>query len=322
VTQASFWDEDTLGVLYRPGHTFAKIAGTLRGFRRRAEILRHVSRFDVVYIHLEAAPIGPPLVEAALFALGKHVIYDIGDAIFIPKTSPVNRLAAPFRRRSKVAWIARRAREVTAINAYVRDWALDHTPYVTLLPTTIDETYHRRRTPPVRRSRPVVGWTGTHSTLPFLELVRPALRKLARDHDFVFRVICDTAPDFSELPGFEFVRWNKESEIEDLEVLDVGLMPMSDEEFSKGKGGFKAIQYGALEIPCVVSDVGSGREVVVDGRTGFVVPNEVDAWVDRIGRLLRDAELRQSMGRAARPHVLATYSVAAQTPKFLALFNA
>jgi glycosyltransferase involved in cell wall biosynthesis len=321
VTQASFWDPSTLAVLYAPGHTLAKISGTLRGLARRVALLPRVAGYDWVFIHLEATPIGPPLIEAMLFLMKKRVVYDIDDAIFIAKTSAVNRLAAPFRWRSKVAWTARHAHRVSAVNPFVESWAASRARRVTRVPTTIDETYHRRRNERPRDGLPMIGWTGTFSTARFLDLVRPALRELALRHEFVFRVICDVDPQFPDLPHYEFVRWRRETEIEDLERLDIGLMPVMDEEFSKGKVGFKAIQYGALEIPAVVSDVGSGAEVVADGITGYVVPNQTAAWVERLDTLLSSAELRAQMGRAARPHVLSTYSVTAQTPRYVALFS-
>jgi glycosyltransferase involved in cell wall biosynthesis len=308
-------------VLYAQGHTLAKILGTVRGLARRVALLPRAAGYDWVFIHLEATPIGPPVIEALLFLMKKRVVYDIDDAIFIAKTSAVNRLAAPFRWRSKVAWTARHAHRVSAVNPFVETWASDRARRVTRLPTTIDESYHRRRHPRPPGGRAMIGWTGTFSTARFLDLVRPALIELARRHDFTFRVICDVDPKFPELPNYEFVRWRRETEIEDLERLDIGLMPVIDEEFSKGKVGFKAIQYGALEIPAVVSDVGSGAEVVADGHTGYVVPNETAAWVERLDALLSSPALRESMGNAARPHVLSTYSVAAQTPRYISLFS-
>jgi glycosyltransferase involved in cell wall biosynthesis len=101
----------------------------------------------------------------------------------------------------------------------------------------------------------------------------------------------------------------------------VGLMPVPDDPFSRGKVGFKAIQYSALEIPPVVSDVGSGREVVVDGQTGLVLPNETGAWQAALAALLDDPARRRRMGLAARDYILARYSIPAQRPNYLGLFG-
>src|SRR5205807_3895857 len=117
--------------------------------------------------------------------------------------------------------------------------------------------------------RPVIGWTGTKSTTYYLDLVRPALRRLAAMREFDLLVIADVDPGFPEIANYRFVPWRKETEIEDLMRIDIGVMPVPDDLWVRGKVGFKAIQYAALEIPAVVSDVGSGREVVDDGVTGL-----------------------------------------------------
>ncbi len=326
VRQEPFLDEETTRIIHQAGHTPEKVSGVLRGFVRRVALLRQARDFDFVFIHLEAAPVGPPVIEAALFAMGKPVIYDIDDLIFVAKTQRANWLAAPFRWRSKVAWTAKHAKSVVGVNPFLVDWARQHNPDTRLIPTTIDPTRHR----PAPRAgvsdaseanqTPRLGWTGTRTTAPYLDVIRPALAELERTHRFTLRVVCDRDPGFS-LERYEFVPWREATEIEDLWPIDVGVMPVPDDGFSKGKVGFKAIQFSALEIPCVVSDVGSGREVVQDGVTGLVVPNTTDAWVGALRRLLEDAAARRTMGQAARGRVLATYSIPAQTQSYLSLFQ-
>ncbi|MCC7384169.1 MAG: glycosyltransferase family 4 protein [Deltaproteobacteria bacterium] len=321
VDEVGFLDEDTWRLLYKPGHTADKVRGVLAGFRRRLLLLRKARHYDYVFIHLEAAPIGPPLIELALLALKRKIIYDIDDAIFVAKTSKENRLASMLRWRSKVAFLARRAYKVTAVNPFLVDWARQFRGDVILLPTTIDPSYHRPPTVRVASPRPILGWTGTKSTAPFLDLVRPVLVRLQDEVDFEFRIIADADPGLADLRHCRFVKWSQETEIADLQTFDVGLMPVPDTLFSKGKVGFKAIQYSAVGIPSVVSDVGSGREVVEDGRTGYVVPNTEEAWYRALRCLLRNTELRQQMGSAAREFILRRYSIPAQTPNYVGLFT-
>jgi glycosyltransferase involved in cell wall biosynthesis len=321
VTQESFLDAETQAILHKPGHTKEKVRGVLFGFVRRVRMLARAPGYDYVFIHLEAAPIGPPVIEAALLALRRRLVYDIDDAIFLARTSKENRLISRFRWRSKVGWLARRSHKVTAVNPYLVEWAKQFNDEVFLIPTTIDPNYHRPAAVRLHKPRPMLGWTGSRSTMYFLDLIRPALGELAKTRDFTLRVVCDRDPGFPDLPHYEFVRWRQATEIEDLQPMDVGLMPVSDEEFSKGKVGFKAIQYSAMEIPPVVSGVGSGPEVVEHGKTGLVLPNTTEAWVQGLGGLLDDAELRQAMGRAARDKILKRYSVPAQTESYLGLFR-
>ena len=321
VEQRGFWDDATWRILYARGHLLGKLRGLVMGFARRLGDLVRARRADYVFIHLEAAPVGPPLIEWALLAMRKKIVYDIDDAIFIARTSRENWLASRLRFRSKVKFIARHAYKVITVNTFLRDWASSYHPNATVVPTTIDPAYHRplpEKRDPARR--PVLGWTGTRTTLSYLELVRPVLRRLAADRDFDVVVIADVDPGFAELANYRFVPWRKETEIEDLMRIDIGLMPVPDDEWVRGKVGFKAIQYAALEIPAVVSDIGSGRDVVDDGITGRVVPNDEDAWVRALTELIDDPARRRRLGAAAREKILSYYATTAQADTYVRLF--
>lgn len=322
VEQQPFWDEETWGILYEPGHVPAKIRGLLRGFRRRLGSLVRARDYDYVFVHLEVAPIGPPLIELALITMRKRVIYDIDDAIFIARTSKENWLASRLRFRSKVGFLTKHAYKVITVNPFLCDWARRYHPGAIVVPTTIDPAYHC----PIpgardRSRRPVIGWTGSKSTIHYLDLVRPALTKLAAIRDFDLLVIADADPGFPGLANYRFIPWRKDTEIEDLRRIDIGLMPLPDDLWVRGKVGFKAIQYAALEIPAVVSDVGSGREVVEDGVTGIVVPNDESAWLAALTELLDDVARRQKLGAAARAKILSHYSVPAQAETYVRLFS-
>lgn len=321
VTQASFWDDATWKVLYKPGHRAQKVRGTIAGFLRRLSLVLRSGEYDYVFIHLEATPIGPPIVEALLLLLRKRLVYDIDDAIFMARTSKSNRIVSALRWRSKVGFVAKHSYKVTAVNPFLEEWAKQFNEHVVLVPTTIDPEYHRPAREPESHPVPVLGWTGSHSTAPYLDFIRPVLAELQKEHRFRLRVICDVDPGFPEISDYEFVKWREESEIRDLQSIDIGLMPVPDTTWARGKVGFKAIQYSAVGIPPIVSDVGSGREVVDDGRTGLVVPNEPEAWRQALIRLISDPALRRQMGEAARAHVLARYSIPAQTPTYVGLFQ-
>lgn len=321
LTIESFFDSAGYHVLYKPGHTLRKALSVLSGFCRRIAMLRRARRFDYVFIALEATPVGPPVIEWALFQLGCRIVYDIDDVIFMSRTSEVNRLVARFRWRSKVAYIARHSHRVTGCNKFLRDWAAQHNPQAIVLPTTIDSTYYCPPDHRPARRRPVIGWTGSRSNLPYLDLVTPALRRLQESYDFEFRVICDQPPKPLGIRHYQYVKWNAETEVEDLAHLDIGLMPVPDDLWAKGKVGLKAIQYSALEIVPVASDSGSGPEVVLNGVTGLLVKNTDDEWTDALRWMLEHPERWAEMGRAAKAHILATYSVSAQAENYVRLFQ-
>ena len=319
----SFLDEPTMAVLYTSGNLARKLLGVLRGFGRRLGMLRRVRQYDFVFVYREASPVGPPLIEWALFMMGCRVIYDFDDAIFIAQRSRANPFMPYIRCAWKVDYITRRAHMVTVCNPYLVEWAGARTSHVSLIPTTIDEDYHRppAAAPGPRPAMPIIGWTGTHSTARYLDLVRPALVELQKRHEFEFRVICDTDPGFPELWHYRFVKWQMHSEIEDLSQFQIGLMPVPEEAWAHGKVGFKAIQYGALGIVQVVSAVGSGHEVVENGESGFVVQNDTASWVSALDRLLSDPARAAEMGEHARQFILSRYSVRANLGAYLQLFD-
>jgi glycosyltransferase involved in cell wall biosynthesis len=321
VRQEPFLDPATMKILYQPGHTREKVLGVLGGFRRRLALLLEARRYDYVFVHLEAAPIGPPVIEAALVALGCKIIFDIDDAIFISVTGAENRLVSRFRWRSKVAWTAKHSYKVVGVNPFLVDWARQFNDQVFLIPTTIRPEVHRPAPADFQHGpRPVIGWTGSRSTAPYLKTIESALQELEKTHEFTFRAICDRDPALG-LRHYEFVPWKAATEIEDLWPIQIGVMPVPDVKFAKGKVGFKAIQYSALGIVPVVSGVGSGPEVVEHGVTGLVVENTDKAWVKALAGLLDDTDARVRMGQAARDKILATYSTTAQGPNYLGLFQ-
>ena len=318
----SFLDMETMRILYKPGHVFKKVTNVLAGFLRRVAGLRRVFDYDYIFIHREATPIGPPFIEAALFLLQRRVIFDFDDAIFISKTSKVNRIVAFAKWSSKIRFISRHSERVAVCNSYLVNWVKQYNPNAVLLPTTIDLAYHKPiAKAPVSTRRPVIGWTGTQSTMVYLDLVREALAELQKNYDFEFRVICDVDPQFPALKNYRFIKWNLHSEIEDLAGMDIGLMPVPQGQWEQGKVGFKAIQYSGVAAVPVVSSTGSGHEVVLQGKPGFVVDHDCSAWAAALSSLLDNPSQLQAMGQAAREYIDSRYSVRSQVPTYMSLFG-
>ena len=319
----AFLSTTAMAVVYRPGHLLMKTWGVIWGFLRRIRLLFSMSEYDYAFIFREATPLGPPFFEAALFFLNCRVIYDFDDAIYLTKTSDANKVVSFAKCSSKVRFITRRAWKVSVSTAFLMNWARQYNDNVVLLPTTVDLDYHRPiYKAPLNTRRPVIGWTGSHSTVPYLELVRPALGQLQVRYDFEFRVICDVDPKLTELKNYRFVPWRLISEIEDLAAIDIGLMPLPQGEWESGKAGFKAIQYSGVGAVPVVSSTDVGHTVVIDGQTGFVVDdNSSEAWVRAIGRLLENPSLINEMGKLGREFVKRQFSVDSQQQRFLSLFS-
>lgn len=168
------------------------------------------------------------------------------------------------------------------------------------------------RQPTANTNLPVIGWTGTHSTLKQLTPLFPLLQELHNEIPFRFLLIADIPPQ--SMPDFiEFRKWKKETEIEDLLEMDIGVMPLYNTDWERGKCGFKALQYQALGIPAVASDVGVNTTVVKNGLTGFIceeAPFVKDLkWKNNLRSLLTDANLTRDLGLAGRSHIQSNYSI-------------
>jgi glycosyltransferase involved in cell wall biosynthesis len=314
---APFWDGRTWEILYRPGRAVSKALGLATGFARRLALLARLSLYDAVYVHREMSPVGPPIFEwIAARVFRKPIVYDFDDAIWLENVSSANPFAGRFKNYRKVAKICGWADRVSAGNEFLANFARRFNEQVVVFPTVVDTDRHHNRVRHESGGAPVIGWTGTHSTVEFLRPVVPLLQALSRKVPFEFTVIADREPEF-QADNLRFVRWNRQTEIEDLLRFDIGVMPVPDNEWTRGKCGFKIIQYMSLGIPPVASPVGVNRQIIENGVDGFLCATEKE-WRDALERLLTDPDLRTRMGGAARDKVVREYSVAANEDRFLA----
>jgi hypothetical protein len=201
------------------------------------------------------------------------------------------------------------AAAVVAGNDHLAAYAGRYNDRVSVVPSTVSLREYQERPQPDPDRMPVVGWTGSHSSVPYLSLVRGPLQELRKRRPFRLLIV---GVEHFEIAGVdvECRPWSAASEVRDLWDMDVGIMPLPDEPWARGKCGMKAIQYMGIGIPAVVSPVGANREIVGDAITGFHAATGAE-WVDRLDRLLADADLRRRLGAAARESVRLRYSAEA-----------
>lgn len=315
----SFIDENTWSILYKQGFAFQKVFGIIKGFLRRFWLLTKLDRFDFVFVHREATPLGFPIIEWLIAKVcKKKLIYDFDDAIWLPNTSSENRLISWLKFPEKIKRIISWSYKISAGNQYLMDYASQYKPAVIYNPTTIDT--EKRHLPVHEETNKVaIGWTGTHSTLKYLEMVRKPLEILTQTCEFDFVLIADKAPE-EAFPNQRFFFWNKESEIDDLNQIHIGIMPLVDDHWSRGKCGFKALQFMALEKPVLVSPVGVNEEIVETGVNGFHCVTEED-WLTQLKLLIEDQSLRIRLGKKGREKVTLAYSVKSNQENFNGLFG-
>lgn len=316
VTVRPFYTREFFRLVYEPGRYGRKAAFVARQLLDRLISLGSRDQYDLVFLYREMFPVGPPLLEWALSRPGgPAVVYDFDDAIFLPNTSETNRIVSFFKYPQKVATIIRRSDHVIAGNRYLADYARAHNDAVTVIPTCVDTTKLVPRLAQADDAAPpIVGWIGSPTTAPYLLGLGDVLRRVRRAHPTVLRV--SGAGRDVEMPGVDVsnLPWSLDEEVSLFNGCDIGVYPMPDDEWTKGKCGFKAIQFMSCGVPVVASAVGVNREIIEDGVNGYLASTE-DEWVEKIGRLAADSTLRRRMGEAGRATVEERYSLRVNAPR-------
>jgi glycosyltransferase involved in cell wall biosynthesis len=319
ITWAAFEDAGLHSILYAAGRTLDKLRLVTRAIGRRVSVLRRVRDYDLVYVYREAALLGPAVFERWVKRAGVPLVFDFDDAVWLPYKSPTNGYLSLLKfGPSKTRAVCRIADHVMAGNSHLAAYAHQVNHRVTVVPTTIDT--HKYRLPASGAADgSLIGWSGSHSTVAHLDILRGALQKLAGKERFRLRVV--GAPNY-ELDGVdvEALPWRSQSEVADLGPINIGVMPLPDDRWSKGKCGLKALQYMALGIPAICSPVGVNTEIIRDGENGMLAATE-DEWVEKLAQLLRSAELRARLGRAGRATVEGGYSATVHAPRVLRIFE-
>lgn len=312
-----FEDEALHRVLYAPGMIARKAQLVLAAMRRRFALARAANGYDVALIYREATMVGPAVVERWLRRRGIPLVYDFDDPIWLPYTSPSNGALARLKFPNKTASICRLASVVTVGNRLLAEYASRHSANVHVVPTTIELDRYPARTVYDEPSRVTLGWTGSHSTLAFLEQLRDPLRVLAERDPYRLVIISHSA-DY-RLQGVDVdtlaVRWSADAEATDLAQMDIGLAPFPDTGWTPWRCHGKVLQYMALGIPVVASPVGVVSDYIADGETGFLARTECE-WVEKLSRLIRDRDLRARIGAAGRRVVEQRFSASGWADAF------
>jgi glycosyltransferase involved in cell wall biosynthesis len=298
------------------------LRGALHGLhaaRRIADVPR-VARFDAVVIQRDLIAHLVPWIEEAMARVNPRIVLDIDDPIHLePPTRPP---AWPFRLfwdRNKLHRLVPLAREVIVANRVLREEVASLGVPVSVVPTSVDTArWTPAKTP--RGDRWVIGWIGSPWTTPSLEIVAPALRALAEEIPCVLRAVgADRSlkERMKQLaPGLpvEVLPWREEEEVACVRAFDVGIMPLSDDPWSRGKSATKLLQYMACGVPALASPVGANCDVVKHGVNGLLA-EDTSAWVRALRRLANDEALAERLGREGRATVESEYSVEVSAPK-------
>lgn len=313
--------EKTDRIFYHPKSIFRKVLIFINFVLLR---LRHViqsSFYDVIFIQREAFMMGTTFFEYQFKRSGAKIIYDFDDAIWHHDVSEANKKFAKLKKPEKTGNIIAMSDLVIAGNDYLRKYALQFNSNVVIIPTTIDTDEYVRKDYHENKKTICIGWSGSITTIKHFSLATTALEQLkAKYGDAIYFKVIGDESYINEKLLIKGIAWNRETELDDLSEIDIGLMPLPDDEWSKGKCGLKGLQYMALEIPTVMSPVGVNTEIIEEGVNGFLAAGDKE-WVDKISMLIDDVQLRKNIGKAARQTVVKKYSIHSQREKYLELIN-
>jgi glycosyltransferase involved in cell wall biosynthesis len=270
-----------------------------------------VVRYDVVFVQKLPLPFASGVFVRAMRRLNDNVVFDFDEALYV-------------RRETEAREVVRASKCVVVGNDHLRDFARRYNRRVTVIPTPIDTRHytptaigeHESRRPDVV----TIGWMGTSHQLKYLEGMEDVLASLGKSCRIRLKVVSNGQPKFKLFADYVFIPWRRQEELRDLWSFDIGIMPLNDDEVSRGKCGFKLLQYMAMGRPCVASPIGVNTQMIQHGVNGFLAGTKQE-WRDRLYTLASSKSLRQTMGRAGRRIVCDSYSLDQMTPKLEAVLR-
>jgi len=320
-----YMDMNMWRVAYERGRYCSKLLGVFRGHMRRIRDLFRVARYDIVYVFMWVTPFGTTIFERAVRALARRLIVNIEDNVLVeqmlPKEHNPNAIVAMFKGPWKARFLIRTADHVITSSPALNDFslAINERCACTYISSSVDTDRFVPANPYSNERIVTIGWTGTFSSKVYLDILRGVFQELSKRVKYKLKVIGNFA---YELPGvdLEVVRWTKEREVEDLQTFDIGVYPLPIDDWVLGKSGLKAIQYMAFGLPTVATEVGTTPMLIRHGENGVLVKTE-DEWLDALETLVRQPDLRRSLGEAARRDAVAKYSTQAISGQYRGILS-
>ncbi len=308
--------------LYHSQNLLDKAEIFLRGFFRRLKDVWQAKDFDIIYIYREAFMTGSLFFEKRFKKSGAAIIFDFDDAIWLNTVSDANRSLQWLKRPEKVNEIMALSDMVITGNSYLAGYAKKFNPHVTVFPSTIDLDYYRIDGDQKHINETIsIGWSGSHTTIAHFETILPVLITLKNKYGkkIKFEVYGDPTYKNEELE-IKGAAWSFDTEVATINAFDIGIMPLPDDNWSKGKCAMKGLQYMGLGVPAVMAAVGINVDIIEDGINGFLAFTEKD-WVEKLSLLIESKELRVQLGITGRRTVEEKFSAQALRPRYLDIFK-
>ena len=311
--------DDTL--FYSRGKYLQKFLILLKSIYIRSYDVLRANRYDFIFIYREAVMVGSTVFER-LFKLSRaKILFDFDDSIWLHDTSDGNQSLQWLKKPSKTATICTLADCVLVGNEYLAEYARQFNQKSIIIPTTIDTSYHYNPSGYSETNPVCIGWTGTATTLKHFESIIPALVTIKKRYGakVCFRMIINTPYENNDLE-MKAIPWKRETEISDLLPIAIGIMPLPDDQWSKGKCGFKGLQYMSLGIPTIMSPFGVNKSIIDNGKNGFLALTNED-WIEKLSYLIDNPALRTAIGKQGQATIKERFSVQSQKENYVSLFT-
>ena len=308
-------------LFYSHGNFANKVIILVKSVLIRVKDCLRFGKFDIVFIQREASFLGTSFFEKRAFKSGAYVIFDFDDSIWLADTSPGNQKWEWIKKPQKFFENLSCAHFVMAGNTYLAEKAQANAKNVIIVPTTVDTNFHKPLSGFRNEHFITIGWSGSISTLKHFELLIPVLLKLKKRYGnkLKFKVIGEKNYRHPVLE-VDAVAWSEETEVQELNSLDIGIMPLPDDEWANGKCGLKGLTYMACGVVAVLSEVGVNKQIIKHGQNGFLAENDYE-WFNLLCELIENKDLREEVGEKGRETVIKEYSVEANKNTYLKIFN-
>lgn len=305
-------------IFYSPGKIFSKLGILLKAYSIRLKDVLKAKRYDVVLIQREAIMTRTTLFEK-LLSKRRPVIFDFDDAIWKMDVSDANEKLKWLKNPAKTSAIIKKSNYVIAGNSYLAAYAKKFNEKVIVIPTTVDTDLFSPSEKPKNENKIIIGWSGSKTTIKHFELAIPVLKRIKQKYgDKVGFVVIGANNYKNEDLDISGIIWSPQTEVSELRKIDIGIMPLPNDEWSKGKCGLKGLTYMSLQIPTVMGAVGVNAEIIEHGENGFLYSND-EEFYDALVKLIDDKELRLNMGNKGRHTVMDRYSVHANKEHYINL---
>jgi glycosyltransferase involved in cell wall biosynthesis len=319
ITFSNLLSEKDYSFYYKKGNYIRKALLLFKSIIKRYKDVRSASKYDLIFIFREGFLLGSSYFERQLAKRSK-VIFDYDDAIWITSVLSENSWLWFLKNPNKTKKIIEVSQMVFSGNRYLAEYAEKYNAKVVIVPTTIDTNEYKPAYNP-KNEKICIGWSGSFSTIVHFTTCLDALKIIKKKYGdkVYFKVIGSVDYQHAEL-NIQGLPWTKETEIKDLQEIDIGIMPLPDDEWTKGKCGLKGLQYMALAIPTIMSPIGVNTEIIQDGENGFLAAG-TDEWVKKLSLLIDSEKLRETIGQNGRKTVVSKFSIEANKHLYLQYFN-